>query len=348
MGCGPTPPVPTAVPPAALPDPHRHVVDVSGPGLLSEVAPAFQVAPALPPPGMARDEVVVNAAATYRAFSGCDESCRLFLEALATGETFEILGLPLPWRPFSGLAWATDDVLVFDRWSQPHYGLHYAVDVRERTLLLAVPFSDEAPAAWAAFQPTADGYQAVALDAPAESPPAGPLSADLDADGVPEMVRWEGGRVRVERDGETVWASEPEWRVVDVAVGDFWNDYRQEVLLALWKDDAAGVPRSHPFIMGHRHGRYDLLWGGSAVAAPIRELDLGDADGDGRNELVVLEGTYEEAQDEPARYLTVWRWNGWGFTLLWRSAEGRYDSLRLVDVDGDGAVEIVVRQSAMP
>ena len=102
MGCGPTPPVPTAVPRAALPDPHRHVVDVSGPGLLSEVAPAFQVAPALPPPGMARDEVAVNAAATYRAFTGCDGSCRLFLEALATGETFEILGLPLPWRIFSG------------------------------------------------------------------------------------------------------------------------------------------------------------------------------------------------------------------------------------------------------
>jgi hypothetical protein len=192
--------------------------------------------------------------------------------------------------------------------------------------------------------PVADGYQAVLLDTPPEFPPTGPLTTDLDADGVAETVSWEGERVRVERDGATVWESEPAWRVVDVAVGDFFNDYRKEVLLAMWKDDAAGVLRSHPFIMGHRHGRYDLLWGGSAVADPIRDLDLGDVDADGQNELVVLEGSYDEAQDAPAHFVTVWRWNGWGFTLLWRSAEGRYDSLHLLDVDGDGGIEIIVRR----
>jgi poly-gamma-glutamate synthesis protein (capsule biosynthesis protein) len=194
------------------------------------------------------------------------------------------------------------------------------------------------------FEPTADGYQATALGSPPLQPTAGPLQADLDADGVPETVYWEGAHVRVERDGATVWQSEPEWHVVDVAAGDIWNDLRQEVILAMWKDDKAGVPRSHPFIMGHRHGRYDLLWGGSAVAAPIRDLDIGDVDGDGQNELVVLEGTYDDPVDAPARFITVWRWNGWGFTLLWRSAEGQYDSLQLLDVHEEGGVEIVVRQ----
>jgi hypothetical protein len=327
-----------------LPDPHHHVVDVSSPGLLAEVLPDFRIVAVRPPAELARDEIVLNAAGTYRAFAGCDESCRVFFEVTASGDTFEILGLPLPGRPFSGLVWVTDDILVFDRWSQPHYGLHYAVDVRARSLLLAAPFPDEAPAVWVAFTPTSGGYEAVILDTVPDLSPAGPLLADLDADGAPETVYWEGERVRVERGGETVWESEPAWRVVDVAVGDFFNDYRQEVLLAMWKDDTAGVPRSHPFIMGHRHGRYDLLWGGSAVADPIRDLDLGDVDGDGRNELVVLEGAYEEPEGAPARFVTVWRWNGWGFTLLWRSAEGRYDSLGVGDVDGDGVSEAVVRQ----
>ena len=310
LGCGT--PAPPPAPPTALPDPHHHVVDVSGPGLLAEVAPDLQIVAVPPPPEWAHEEVALNPTGTYRAFTGCAETCRIFFEALATGETFEILGLPLPWRPFSDLVWVTDEILVFDRWSQPHYGLHYAVDVREQTLLLASPFPDEAPAAWLAFKATPDGYQEFVLAGPPADPPAGPFPVDLDADGVPAWVYWEGDRVRVERAGETVWESEPEWRVVDVAVGDCTNDYRQEVLMALWKDDAAGVPRSHPFIMGHRHGRYDLIWGGSAVVDPLRELALGDVDGDGRNELVVLEGWYGDPEGTPARFVTVWRWHGWG------------------------------------
>lgn len=212
------------------------------------------------------------------------------------------------------------------------------------TLLLAASCRAGAPqpTAWLAFQSTPDGYQAVPLDASPDYSPDAPLQADLDADGAPETVYREGKRVRVERDGATVWESDPAWTVVDVAVGDLFNDYRQEVLMALWKPDAADTPRSHPFIMGHRHGRYDLLWGGSAVAAPIRELDIGDVDGDGQNELVVLEGNYKEPTDAAAHFVTVWRWNGWGFTILWRSAEGRYGGLQLLDLEGDGRIEIVV------
>ncbi len=197
---------------------------------------------------------------------------------------------------------------------------------------------------WLAFEPAGEGYRKVALDTPPTLPLARPLQADCDADGRPEAVIWEGGRVRIERDGATVWQSEPGWRIVDVAAGDAWNDLRQEVLMALWKDDAQGVPRSHPFIAGHRRGYYDLLWGGSAVVDPIHELELGDVDADGLNELVVLEGRYDDPAGSSARFVTVWRWNGWGFVLLWRSEEGHYRHLYLLDVDGDGVHEIVVAQ----
>jgi hypothetical protein len=197
---------------------------------------------------------------------------------------------------------------------------------------------------WLAFEPAGEGYQQVVLAAPPALPVSRPLQADCDADGVPEVVFWEDGQVRIERGGETVWQSEPGWRIVDVAVGDVWNDLRQEVIMALWKDDPQGVPRSHPFIAGHRHGRYDLLWGGSSVTDPIYELELGDADGDGQNELVVLEGRYDDPAGTPARFVTVWRWNGWGFVLLWRSEQGQYRNLYLLDVDGDGDREIVVSE----
>ena len=49
-----------------------------------------------------------------------------------------------------------------------------------------------------------------------------------------------------------------------------------------------------------------------------------DLDDDGRQELVSVE---EDA-------VAVWRWQGWNFSLLWRSASGRYRDLVLVEENG--------------
>jgi hypothetical protein len=43
----------------------------------------------------------------------------------------------------SDLSWADYQTLVFDRWSQPHYGVHYAVNVKSRKLLVVAPFRDK-------------------------------------------------------------------------------------------------------------------------------------------------------------------------------------------------------------
>jgi len=157
---------------------------------------------------------------------------------------------------------------------------------------------------------------------------------DLTGDGVAEQVRLEEQQVAVYRDGVEAWRGLPEWRVVDLALGDPNDDGRSELVLALWKPDAAGVPRSHPFIIGYREGAYRILWGGSAVADPIHEVELGDVDGDGVQELIVL----EERGDGCA--VAVWRWHGWGFSLMWRSPPGRYRDLALI-TGGAGHLPII-------
>jgi poly-gamma-glutamate capsule biosynthesis protein CapA/YwtB (metallophosphatase superfamily) len=170
---------------------------------------------------------------------------------------------------------------------------------------------------------------------------------DLTGDGVPEQVRRAGERVIVYQDGVEAWRSPDTWRVVDLALGDPNDDGRSEMLLAFWRPDTEapqapgakpalsavegpeGIHTSHPFIVGYRGGSYRTLWGGSAVSYPIREVALGDVDGDGAQELIVLEEHGKGSESTVA----VWRWHGWGFSLMWRSQPGHYQDLTLI---GDG------------
>jgi hypothetical protein len=170
---------------------------------------------------------------------------------------------------------------------------------------------------------------------PAFTPP-GPFHSgqiDLTGDGAAETIRHAGQRVTIYEGETAVWRSPPAWEVVDVALGDPNDDGRYEVMLALWQEDAAGVRRNQPYLIGHRGGVYQLLWGGRPLQDPVRELALGDVNGDGAAELVVLEA--RSGGEETA--VSVWQWSGWTFTLLWRSEIGRYQDLALAPRPADQA-----------
>jgi len=170
-------------------------------------------------------------------------------------------------------------------------------------------------------------------------PPTGAASApfvegaiDLTGDGVAETIRREGESLRVLQGDAEIWRSDPAWRVVDVALGDPNDDGRYEMLAALWKPDDAGVLASHPFIIAHRGGTIKVIWGGSAVDQGIHELALADVDGDGIEELIVLESARPGAGlGATQRTLAVWDWHGWGFNRRWRSDAGRYTNLGVTE-----------------
>ena len=136
----------------------------------------------------------------------------------------------------------------------------------------------------------------------------------------------------VYQDGTAVYTTPSEWRVVDVALGDPNDDGRFELLLAIWQTDNEGHDRSQPYIVGYRGGEYKLIWGGRPLAQPISEVELGDVDGDGKQELISVE----------ADAIAVWRWQGWNFSLMWRSENGRYHDLVLVE--GNGRLRISTAQ----
>ena len=184
------------------------------------------------------------------------------------------------------------------------------------------------------FACSAEACEPVGVPAETRSGILGSGAIDLTGDGVPEVIRRQGDAVEVLQGGASVWRSPSEWKVRDLTLGDPNQDGRFEALLAV--DKAEGT--SQPFVVGYRGGTYHDLWGGSPVHAPILEVELGDLDGDGLEELAAIEG----APDGSARYLTVWRWHGWGFSLVWRSPPGDYRDLILLPPEGGRPAQLSV------
>jgi len=159
----------------------------------------------------------------------------------------------------------------------------------------------------------------------------------------------------------------PDWYIAAAALADATNDGNPEWALLVWRPwrdwpiqrwssapspiagfhDAAG-DSCHLILLDPADGRE--IWAGSALPAPLLALAVGDVDGDGRNEVVTLEGDYATGRDGPATRVDVWRWNGFGFTMEWRSPPGTFHQLRLTDGDNDSTLNMAIRgsQSALP
>jgi pimeloyl-ACP methyl ester carboxylesterase len=117
---------------------HRHV------GIGKSVGmdiPEFSMVETALEPGAKKENVVKSRDGRYEAFTTSDT--RLLVSDRTAAKIFEIKGLPMEWRPFSDLAWINNQTLSFDRWSQPHYGVHYEINVKLKNLIKAVPFPDK-------------------------------------------------------------------------------------------------------------------------------------------------------------------------------------------------------------
>jgi hypothetical protein len=155
-------------------------------------------------------------------------------------------------------------------------------------------------------------------------------------------------------------ATPADWRVTAATLADATGDGELEWVLLVrrpWRDwpiqewasvsspisdfhDAAGNS-CHLILLDPESGRE--LWAGSALPVPLLALAVGDVDGDGINEVVTLEGDYDTGWDGPASHVDVWQWNGFGFSLEWRSPEGAFRQLSLTSTDSEEIPSIAVR-----
>ena len=167
-------------------------------------------------------------------------------------------------------------------------------------------------------------------------PPVGNLSTvretDLDGDGAMERLTLARGRLTLMRGGAAVWSSPEAWWVDGFAAGDLTRDGKQDLALSVWKpgDYGSSKPfwvteedldvKNHFFVYRLKDGKLEPVWQSSNLAAPNCAFKAFDVDGDGLQELVVAEGAYDDRPGCRAAHLAVWRWDGWGFSNVWRQA----------------------------
>ncbi len=176
---------------------------------------------------------------------------------------------------------------------------------------------------------------------------------DLNADDIQEKVILEQGTVRVLQEGFLLWSSPPDWEVTQARIADLNRDDQLEIALLLWREFAPWpidawlvypgrikefhdqVDRScHVILIGWRAQNFVELWAGSALSEPLLAFEAVDLNDDGNQELIALEARYNGPSNK-AQAVSVWEWNGFGFTLLSRGPEGVFRAIHTVrSVDG--------------
>ncbi|MFZ5644775.1 MAG: hypothetical protein ACOY46_14405 [Bacillota bacterium] len=150
-------------------------------------------------------------------------------------------------------------------------------------------------------------------------------SFDIDKNGLHENYSLQDGVLKVDSDKKTIWQSPESWWVDDFFLGDANNDGICDLNLLVWKSGSFGSRRpfwvtredksikNHLFIYIPAVGSFKPLWQSSNLDCPNYGSVLEDINGDGKNELVVSEGDYSIPGE---RRVSVWRWNGWGFSMI--------------------------------
>ena len=124
--------------PSALPRSHRHP-GIEAPAIQDSV-PELRYVDTTLDASVVRERLVTDRRRRYDAFTV--NATHLFVRDRRTHRVREVRGLPFEWRPFSDPAWTRDGILLVDRWSSPHYAMHYALDVARRGLVAAQAFHD--------------------------------------------------------------------------------------------------------------------------------------------------------------------------------------------------------------
>jgi poly-gamma-glutamate synthesis protein (capsule biosynthesis protein) len=92
-----------------------------------------------------------------------------------------------------------------------------------------------------------------------------------------------------------------------------WKKGNFGVSKPFWVTEKDDSVKNHLFIYEMKEKQLKPVWQSSNLDMPNYYVEVKDIDGDGKNEMIVVEGSYS---DPEKRQVTFWRWNGWGFSCI--------------------------------
>ena len=159
-------------------------------------------------------------------------------------------------------------------------------------------------------------------------------SGDLDGDGIKEEYTLENHILSVKIGGREIWKSPGDYRIDSFALDDIDNDGIPNLVFSLWKTGSFGKMKpfwhtgedteykNHLFVYKLKDNTLKPVWCSSSLDRPILSFTISDINNDGRNELIVKEGSYKKiigdryaADPKGEERTTVWKWEEWGFQL---------------------------------
>jgi hypothetical protein len=147
------------------------------------------------------------------------------------------------------------------------------------------------------------------------------------------------------------WQTPQSWKVTEAISADLNRDGKNELVMVVWRPhkvwpidsflpsggriadfhDRSGMS-CHLILVGWDGEKYRELWAGSSLVDPVFSIRADDVDNDGSQELVALEGKYDNKNN--AGNLTVWDWSGFGFRLRTRQP-GHFSEYGIVSTDNN-------------
>lgn len=178
--------------------------------------------------------------------------------------------------------------------------------------------------------------------------------ADLDKNSNPELYSLRNGELMVTQNGRELWKSPNDWWVDGFEFADSNNDGVRDLNMSVWKPGNFGTFRpfwnksndmsvkNHFFVFDLAEGKLKPVWNSSNLDAPICEFKLVDVDKDNANELVVIEGDYEDWPLCIGYDVAIWRWHQFSFENIWKSKKGRYHRLDIENIDDEPCIIVDV------
>ncbi|WP_017755050.1 hypothetical protein [Calidifontibacillus oryziterrae] len=148
---------------------------------------------------------------------------------------------------------------------------------------------------------------------------------DLDQNGTKEQLALQNGELSVKTSSQIIWQSDANWWIDYFFAGDTNNDGTIELNMIVWKEGSFGPNKpfwieeentevkNHLFIFKLEHGIMKPVWQSSNLDQPNYCVAIVDVNEDGSNELIAMEGSYTDLTKTD---VTLWKWNGWGFSRM--------------------------------